>query len=192
MIHVHGDKNLEVLMADEKTSYSEMYVGADPVEPVEEKPVDPVDPVDPVEEKPVDPVEEKPVEEKPIEDETAKAEAEAAAKAAEVAAEAAVKAAEVAAEAAVEAAEAYSEALDDGRVVAVKPEPKIYLRANIDDIGKLRVRETPDGAVKEHITNKYMLALIDDADPVWALVEYNDGMGNTVRGYVKKSFVTEA
>jgi hypothetical protein len=148
----------------------------------EEKPVDPIDPIAPID--PVDPVDDKPKDEEP-KDEEPKDEEPADEDPLEEAVEAAVEAAEA-------AAEAYAEAVDEGRVVSVGAKDDKFVRPNVDDIGKLRVRETPEGTVADHVTNKERLLVIDETDPNWSLVEYTNNFGTTVRGYVKKSLVVEA
>jgi len=65
-----------------------------------------------------------------------------------------------------------------------------YAYPNVDG-GKLRVRATPDGDIVAHAYKRTRLEVLDDSQPDWALVQFDDD-GQTVVGYVKKSFLVEA
>ena len=71
-------------------------------------------------------------------------------------------------------------------MVAVK-----YVKANVDDVGKLNIRESPDGAIVTRVTPKTLLKVVDDSDPEWTKVEFEDGSSVTV-GYAKNLFLVEA
>lgn len=66
-----------------------------------------------------------------------------------------------------------------------------YVRAAVDDNGKVRVRAEPDGEVLTLLTNKPRLRVLKDDNPEWTFVEFDDD-GENVQGYIKKSFLVEA
>jgi len=78
-------------------------------------------------------------------------------------------------------------------VEEIKDSVDTFVTANIDDVGKLRVRKTAsaESDILSLVSNKEVLRVLNEDNQDWAFVEVL--IDNVpVRGYVKKALVVEA
>jgi hypothetical protein len=72
--------------------------------------------------------------------------------------------------------------------------PETFVSVNLDGYGqmlRLRSADSTEGEIVEMIPNDTVLKVISADNPEWPFVEYANGDGEPLRGYVKGSLVVE-
>ena len=72
------------------------------------------------------------------------------------------------------------------RVVALPPN---HINAALIAEGRAKIREAAAAKATHTNAEADRISVVNDADDEWALVQYNGDGGETLRGYVKKTFL---